>query len=79
MYFYADAMLGLDVIKKSLAAADPAFKIDGGEVQHNGAVLASTAPNYAPASNKLGPQFLLFHQPLDPAQYGYRFKKMFCL
>ena len=40
MHFYADAMLGLDLIKKSLGAADPAFKIDGGEVQHNGQVLA---------------------------------------
>jgi hypothetical protein len=40
MHYYADASLGLDVIKKSLAAEDPAFKIDGGEVSRGGEVLA---------------------------------------
>jgi hypothetical protein len=40
MRYFADASLALDAIKKSLTAADQAFKIDGGEVSREGHVLA---------------------------------------
>jgi hypothetical protein len=47
MRYFADASLALDVIKKSLSAEDPTFKIDGGEVLRDGNLLAEleiTAP-----------------------------------
>lgn len=40
MRYFADATLGLDVIKKSLSSEDPYFKIDGGEVSRDGQLLA---------------------------------------
>jgi hypothetical protein len=45
MRYFADATLGLDVIKKSLAAEDRAFKIDGGEVSRDGQILAEIEIN----------------------------------
>jgi hypothetical protein len=39
MRYFADAPLALDQIKSGLKAANPAFKIDGGEVQYDGEVL----------------------------------------
>lgn len=40
MRYFADATLGLDVIKQALGAEDRAFKIDGGEVSCDGQILA---------------------------------------
>lgn len=40
MRYFADATLGLDVIKQALGAEDRAFKIDGGEVSRDGQILA---------------------------------------
>jgi hypothetical protein len=45
MRYFADATLGLDVIKKSLNAEDRAFKIDGGEVSRDGQILAEIEIN----------------------------------
>jgi hypothetical protein len=45
MRYFADAGLALDVLKKSLGAADPSFKIDGGEVSRGGQLLAEIEIN----------------------------------
>ena len=45
MRYFADATLALDVLKKSLSAEDPAFKIDGGEVSRDGQLLAEIEIN----------------------------------
>ncbi|MBA3499341.1 MAG: hypothetical protein H0T65_03155 [Deltaproteobacteria bacterium] len=45
MRYFADATLALDVIKKSLGAEDPSFKIDGGEVSRDGQLLAEIEVN----------------------------------
>jgi hypothetical protein len=45
MRYYADAGLALDVIKQSLGAEDPSFKIDGGEVSRGGQLLAEIEIN----------------------------------
>jgi hypothetical protein len=45
MRYFADATLGLDVIKKSLSTEDPSFKIDGGEVLRDGQLLAEIEIN----------------------------------
>ena len=45
MRYFADATLALNVIKKSLSAEDPSFKIDGGEVSRDGQLLAEIEVN----------------------------------
>jgi hypothetical protein len=45
MRYFADASLGLDVIKKALSVEDPTFKIDGGEVSRGGQLLAEIEIN----------------------------------
>ena len=45
MRYFADATLGIDVIKKSLSAESPSFKIDGGEVSRDGQLLAEIEIN----------------------------------
>lgn len=45
MRYFADATLSLDVIKKSLSAESPSFKIDGGEVSRDGQLLAEIEIN----------------------------------
>lgn len=45
MRFFADGTLAVDLIKKSLTAEDPAFKIDGGEVSRDGQLLAEIEIN----------------------------------
>ena len=45
MRYFADQTLALDVIKKSLSAEDPYFKIDGGEVSRDGQLLAEIEIN----------------------------------
>jgi len=45
MRYFADATLALNVIKKSLSAEDPSFKIDGGEVSRADQLLAEIEVN----------------------------------
>ncbi len=45
MRYFADATLVLNVIKKSLSAEDPSFKIDGGEVSRDDQLLAEIEVN----------------------------------
>jgi len=45
MRYFADATLALNVIKKSLSAEDPSFKIDGGEVSRDDQLLAEIEVN----------------------------------
>jgi hypothetical protein len=45
MRYFADATLGLDVLKKSLSTEDATFKIDGGEVSRGGQLLAEVEIN----------------------------------
>lgn len=45
MRYFADAPLALDVLKKSLGAEDPTFKIDGGEVSRGDQLLAEIEIN----------------------------------
>lgn len=45
MRYFADAALALDSIKAGLAAADPGFKIDGGELTRGGELLGEIEIN----------------------------------
>ena len=45
MRYFADATLGVDMIKKALGGSDPTFKIDGGEVSRAGQLLAEIEIN----------------------------------
>lgn len=45
MRYFAAGALALDAIKKGLAAEDPGFKIDGGEVSRGGQLLAEIEIN----------------------------------
>lgn len=45
MRFFANTALQLDALKKGLAAEDPSFKIDGGELSRGGQLLAELEIN----------------------------------
>jgi hypothetical protein len=49
MRFFANVALQLDALKKALAAEDPSFKIDGGELSRGGQLLAEIEINKPPS------------------------------